>query len=40
MALWVWTYADNTIEWRGERFRVRGGKLVRSAKAAGNRDLS
>ncbi len=36
MALWVWTYADNTIEWRGERFRVRDGRLVRAAQG---RDL-
>ncbi len=31
LALWVWTYAGNTVEWRGERFLVRKGKLVRLA---------
>ncbi len=29
LALWVWSYASDTIEWRGERFRVHRGKLVR-----------
>ncbi len=33
LALWVWSYADNTVEWRGERFRVVGGKLVRAMAA-------
>jgi ceramide glucosyltransferase len=26
---WVWSYADDTIVWRGERFRLRSGSLVR-----------
>ncbi len=26
-AIWVWSFADNTIEWRGERFVVRDGRL-------------
>lgn len=30
MALWGWTYAGDEIEWRGERFRLRNGKLVRT----------
>ncbi len=29
LALWVWSYAGNTVEWRGERFRVAGSKLQR-----------
>ena len=29
MALWVWSYAGNTVEWRGEQFKVRKGRLVR-----------
>ena len=29
LALWAWSYADNTIEWRGEQFRVQKGRLVR-----------
>ncbi len=32
LALWVWSYAGDTVEWRGERFRIRGGKLVRADK--------
>ena len=24
---WAWSYADNTIVWRGERFRLRCGRL-------------
>jgi ceramide glucosyltransferase len=30
MAVWAWAYAGNEIEWRGERFRLRDGKLLRS----------
>jgi ceramide glucosyltransferase len=29
MLLWGWAYAGNDIEWRGERFRLRDGKLFR-----------
>ncbi len=29
LALWVWSYAGDTVEWRGERFRVHKGKLLR-----------
>ncbi len=29
LLLWVWSYAGNTVEWRGERFRVNGDKLQR-----------
>ena len=32
LALWVWSYAGDTIEWRGEQFRVRKGRLVRVAR--------
>ncbi len=32
LALWVWSYADNTVEWRGERFRVRQGRMERVTK--------
>jgi ceramide glucosyltransferase len=27
-AVWVWSFAGNTIVWRGERFLLRGGRLV------------
>lgn len=29
-AIWVWSYAGDSVEWRGERFHVRGGRLVRA----------
>jgi ceramide glucosyltransferase len=29
MLLWGWAYAGNEIEWRGERFMLRDGKLYR-----------
>lgn len=29
LALWVWSYAGNTVEWRGERFQVERGRMVR-----------
>jgi ceramide glucosyltransferase len=31
LALWVWSYAGNTVEWRGERFRIVKGRMVRLA---------
>ena len=30
-AVWVWSFAGNTIEWRGERFVLKAGKLEKSA---------
>jgi len=24
---WTWSYADDTIVWRGERFRLKRGRL-------------
>lgn len=29
LALWVWSYAGDTVEWRGKRFRIVGAKLQR-----------
>lgn len=29
LGIWFWSYADNHIIWRGERFLLRGQKLVR-----------
>lgn len=28
-AVWVWSFASHTIEWRGERFLLKDGKLVK-----------
>ncbi len=37
LALWVWSYAGDTVEWRGERFRIEKGKLLRVGDANGSR---
>lgn len=29
LALWAWSYASDTVTWRGEQFVVRKGKLIR-----------
>lgn len=34
LALWAWSYADDTVEWRGERFRIKNGQLLRVAQPA------
>jgi ceramide glucosyltransferase len=40
MWVWVWSFASNTVEWRGERFVLRDGKLETGhrAQGSGNRD--
>ncbi len=35
LALWVWSYAGDTLEWRGEQFRVHKGKLLRTGASTG-----
>ncbi|MGC8549693.1 MAG: bacteriohopanetetrol glucosamine biosynthesis glycosyltransferase HpnI [Acidobacteriaceae bacterium] len=29
LGLWMWAYASDTVVWRGERFRLRKGELVK-----------
>ncbi len=29
LLLWAWSYADSSVVWRGERFRLKGGTMVR-----------
>ncbi|AXC10542.1 Ceramide glucosyltransferase [Acidisarcina polymorpha] len=29
LAVWAWSYAGNTVEWRGQEFVIRGGKMTR-----------
>jgi ceramide glucosyltransferase len=29
LLFWVWSFADDTIMWRGERFRLKDGRLTR-----------
>jgi ceramide glucosyltransferase len=36
LALWVWSYAGNTVEWRGERFRIVKGRMVRLTSQRGS----
>ena len=31
LGLWVWSYAGDTVAWRGQRFALKDGKLVRPA---------
>ena len=30
LAFWVWSYASDTVIWRGERFRLRRGRLAKA----------
>ena len=32
LAVWFWSFADDAVVWRGERFHLRSGKLVREEK--------
>ncbi|MGO8719167.1 MAG: bacteriohopanetetrol glucosamine biosynthesis glycosyltransferase HpnI [Acidobacteriaceae bacterium] len=32
LGVWFWSFADDAIVWRGERFHLRRGKLVREEK--------
>src|SRR5262249_27105248 len=27
VALWLWSYASNTVTWKGEKFRLAGGRM-------------
>jgi ceramide glucosyltransferase len=28
LCVWFWSFADDSVVWRGERFHVRNGKLI------------
>jgi ceramide glucosyltransferase len=30
LLLWAWSYADNTVVWRGEKFRLKDGRIARA----------
>jgi ceramide glucosyltransferase len=32
LAVWAWSYAGNTVEWRGDQFAIKGGKMTRVGK--------
>lgn len=34
LGIWAWSYAGTTVQWRGEAFAVKNGKLTRVAKPA------
>ncbi|HEX4005890.1 MAG TPA: bacteriohopanetetrol glucosamine biosynthesis glycosyltransferase HpnI [Acidobacteriaceae bacterium] len=36
LAVWAWSYASDAVVWRGERFIVRKGKLIRATNQALN----
>lgn len=38
LAVWAWSFADNRIEWRGERFSLRKGKLISTGQIVGSRE--
>jgi ceramide glucosyltransferase len=29
LGIWAWGYASDTVVWRGERFRLKKGELVK-----------
>lgn len=33
LAVWAWSYAGNTVAWRGKKFTLRDGKLLRISEA-------
>jgi ceramide glucosyltransferase len=35
LAVWIASYLGNTVVWRGERFRLRNGKLIRTTDSRG-----
>lgn len=34
LGIWAWSYASDTVEWRGERMLIRDGKIVRPGPEA------
>ena len=37
MGVWVAGFAGNTVVWRGERFKLKGGRLEKASESAGQR---
>jgi len=33
LAIWAWSYADDTVTWRGEKFRLEGGRMYPKSNA-------
>ena len=38
LAIWIWSYADDTVIWRGEKFRLEKGRMY--AVAANSSDTA
>ncbi len=34
LVVWAWSFASDTVVWRGERFRLRGGRIEKIAEVA------
>jgi ceramide glucosyltransferase len=32
-AIWIWSFAGNTIVWRGERFVLKNGRLIKAMRS-------
>ena len=35
LAIWMWSYADDTVTWRGEKFRLKEGRMYPTATMQG-----
>jgi ceramide glucosyltransferase len=33
LAIWMWSYAGDSIVWRGEKFRLKNGRMLEASKA-------
>ena len=31
LAIWAWSYAGSTVQWRGDEFLIKGGRMIRVA---------
>jgi ceramide glucosyltransferase len=34
LATWAWSYAGDTVTWRGEKFRLKDGRMYRSTSSS------
>jgi ceramide glucosyltransferase len=32
LGFWAWSFASDTVVWRGERFTLRGGRIARASR--------
>lgn len=38
LAVWAWSYADNSVTWRGEKFRLEAGRMYPLSKRTENQN--